>query len=205
MNRNEIPTKTTDLRKFAKALGLKGLSSANKATLLPAIEAEFDRREAAEKPAPKKNRKPQSRAASTGGTCEVCKIAKVNRKTQGSDSTMCTVCFEEAGIENEHQDGEHEAGTHFGCPMCFPVEVPEGPRTTTSYRFAVAALRRGWKVEIFANVGSDAFRVVATKDGEEIALTWRAGAFQYYTKESFRTREGKKSLILNASQAHRYL
>lgn len=207
MTRNEIPAKTTDLRKFAAKLGLKGMSSANKATLTAAINEHFDKVEAEEaakaKPA-KKAKAPKTRKAESNGVCVVCKIAKINAKTQGADSTMCTTCFDEGGIENEHQDGVHEAGTHFGCPMCFPVTVPEGPRTTTSYRFMVAALRKGWSVEIvdLCEGDANAFQVTATKDDTEITLTWRNRAFQYYTKESYKAKGEKKALILNASQAH---
>jgi hypothetical protein len=212
-NRSETPAKTTDLRKFAASLGIKGMSSANKATLTEVIGAHFDKIEKIEAEAakPAKAKKVPSASTRNNGICDVCQTAKVNKKTQGLDSSMCLPCFEEAGIENEHLDGLHTDDPSAECPMCFPVTVPNGPQTLTSRKFVLAALRKGWKVEITDLSESSpenptgAFEVRAEKDGSEIVLTFRDRAFQYYSKESFRTSGGKRALLLNASQAHKYL
>lgn len=48
-----MPTTATALRKYAQELGEKGMSSASKATLVPAITEELERRAAVEKAAAK--------------------------------------------------------------------------------------------------------------------------------------------------------
>lgn len=54
-------------------------------------------------------RKAVSDAKTSKGKCEVCGVRRIDRKTQGRDSTMCGPCFEYAGWENIHSDNGHEA------------------------------------------------------------------------------------------------
>lgn len=89
MTETKIPTTTVELRKFAQQLGLKGLSSANKATLVPAVTAEVERREA-EKAAKKAAKAPAK-----------AKAPKVERRRYSAD--------ELAGYENHHSDNGHDA------------------------------------------------------------------------------------------------
>ena len=53
-------------------------------------------------------------------TCHVC--TKVTRDVSGEGSTeLCAECFDEAGLENEHFDGYHDAdqeGPNDHCPHC---------------------------------------------------------------------------------------
>ncbi len=53
--------------------------------------------------------------------CTSCR--KMTRETGDSESSveMCKQCYYEAGLENEHQDGYHDAddlGPNTDCPMC---------------------------------------------------------------------------------------
>jgi hypothetical protein len=49
-------------------------------------------------------------------SCERRKlISEWDRDSNGVD--LCMVCYEEAGLENEHQDGHHTELVP-GCPMC---------------------------------------------------------------------------------------
>ena len=36
---------------------------------------------------------------------------------------LCTACYEEAGLENEHRDGEHDEHDDPNCPMCQDARV----------------------------------------------------------------------------------
>lgn len=51
-------------------------------------------------------------------TCRVC--GKRTRETGDSESFvfLCAACYEEAGWENEHQDGYHEDQPNPSCPFC---------------------------------------------------------------------------------------
>lgn len=40
----------------------------------------------------------------------------------------CAICFEEAGIENEHQDGNHTEAGDSACPMCPNYVNPRGEK-----------------------------------------------------------------------------
>ena len=56
-------------------------------------------------------------------TCPVCekKIgnSKVERENRYYNNTkLCSKCFEEAGLENDHQDGHHDGEFNDECPMC---------------------------------------------------------------------------------------
>ena len=45
---------------------------------------------------------------------------KQTRETGSSESyvDLCLACYDEAGIENQHQNGEHEEERDADCPMC---------------------------------------------------------------------------------------
>ena len=91
----DLPTTTVALRQVAKELGLKGLGSANKATLLPAITAEMERRA----PAPAKK---------APKMCVVCGKRRPTAKNGPGFNDQCDPCHEEGGgWENTHSDGGH--------------------------------------------------------------------------------------------------
>jgi hypothetical protein len=50
--------------------------------------------------------------------CECC--GKETRETGDGESSvnLCAKCYYEAGIENEHLDGEHKIKPHPDCPLC---------------------------------------------------------------------------------------
>jgi hypothetical protein len=50
--------------------------------------------------------------------CDVCQ-EPIGRGHDGVSAGICEICWEEAGWENEHQDGGHEPGERTDCcPMC---------------------------------------------------------------------------------------
>ena len=94
----ELPTTAIALRTFAKELGLKGMSSANKTTLVPAITEELERRAAAEKA-----------AAKSGKLCSICGKRRPTTKNGKDFKDQCDPCHIEAGWENTHGDANHAA------------------------------------------------------------------------------------------------
>jgi hypothetical protein len=93
MNLSEL--KTTDLRKVARDLEIKGMSSANKATLIPAIEAKQAEFEAIAKPSRMQSRR-----------CVSCETRPATKESP--EGQLCKLCLEEAGWENTHSDQGHE-------------------------------------------------------------------------------------------------
>jgi hypothetical protein len=57
-----------------------------------------------------------------GSGCYTCvSCGKLTRDDGNGDSVhcrLCTKCFEESGLENEHSDGGHAPGSCAGCPTC---------------------------------------------------------------------------------------
>jgi hypothetical protein len=45
-----------------------------------------------------------------------------NAGSNGLD--LCAKCFDEAGLENEHQDGMHDGESAEGCPFCAKTAKP---------------------------------------------------------------------------------
>lgn len=73
----------------------------------------------------------KSTSIKVGQLCPICNEAKITRgdlaEAKMNDWNGCRFCFEEAGLENEHQDGYHDAdndvydenyGPNANCPMC---------------------------------------------------------------------------------------
>lgn len=209
----ELNTLTAvELRKLAAKHGIKGAAKGRKADLIPAIVAKIQE----ELPAlPTEEVAKENKRRATAKVCEVCKSAKIDRKTQGKDSTMCRECFDAAGLENEHADGEHADAPVQGCPDCPKIEdaPAAGEINYISHpkanKFANAAKAAGWDVNVTSHGlenGKPSFTVEATKDGQRIELEWTAGKYNYYGHGSFhQDANGKKRFVLNASQGHSYL
>lgn len=61
-------------------------------------------------------------AAAKKRTCTYCSIRLTAKNSEKFNDGYCNACFEQAGIENDHQDGNHEAGSEMTtCPMCNPA------------------------------------------------------------------------------------
>ena len=53
----------------------------------------------------------------TAKTCPFCSIALTkNNRCTDPDFAGCELCFEEASLENEHQDGFHDEEAKVECP-----------------------------------------------------------------------------------------
>lgn len=206
----ELNTLTAvQLRKLAAKHGIKGAAKGRKADLIPAIVAKIQE----ELPTlPTEEVKQENKRRATAKKCEVCQTAKIDRKTQGKDSTMCRDCFDAAGLENEHADGAHEDAPAYGCPDC-PTDEPKTEVIVLAHpkasKFANAAVAAGWTVHVTSHGledGKPSFTVEATRNGERIELEWTAGKYNYYGHGSFHVdAAGKKRYVLNASQGHSYL
>jgi hypothetical protein len=207
----ELATLTAvELRKLAAKHGIKGAAKGRKADLIPAIVAKIQE----ELPAlPTEEVAQENKRRATAKKCEVCGKAKIDRKTQGADSTMCRDCFDAAGLENEHADGAHDDAPAYGCPDCPTDDAPVTDVIVLAHpkasKFANAAVAAGWAVTVTGHGSEDgkpSFTVEATKDGQRIELEWTAGKYNYYGHGSFHIdANDKKRFILNASQAHTYL
>lgn len=183
----------TDLRKAFSARGIKGFSSANRATFTAAIEAaevEAYAEDAARTPvAPKPAKK---------GTCEDCgrKVGK------SGHPTLCKSCYDYAGWENNHSDEGHANGegeSQDDCPVCHPeldprtarksgrsrlgmVIIAKGDETHKSNTFKVAAEAAGWTVNIQVEEyeeGNTRHYATATKGEDSISLAWEGRAYDY--------------------------
>lgn len=208
----ELATLTAvQLRKLAATHGIPGAAKGRKADLITAITAKIQE----ELPAlPTEKVAKENKRRATAKVCEVCQTAKIDRKTQGKDSTMCRDCFDQAGLENEHADGAHEDAPVQGCPDCAThpdaaaaeVFVLAHPKAS---KFATAASQAGWTVNVTSHGlenGKASFTVEATRGSERIELEWTAGKYNYYGHGSFHVdAAGKKRYVLNASQGHSYL
>jgi NAD-dependent SIR2 family protein deacetylase len=53
--------------------------------------------------------------------CESCGVLSwASRQNDTANQALCTACFDAAGWENSHQDGNHEPGSEPLCPICDP-------------------------------------------------------------------------------------
>jgi hypothetical protein len=53
--------------------------------------------------------------------CESCGVLSwASRQNDTANQALCTACFDAAGWENSHQDGNHEPGSDPECPICDP-------------------------------------------------------------------------------------
>ncbi|ADU06422.1 hypothetical protein ML5_0880 [Micromonospora sp. L5] len=186
----EIATTTTGLRKQARELGIKGMGSANKATLLPLVTAEVTRRNAEELAAAKaeaekaaSEAKPAPAKKADKG-CRSCGVRNVG--TGSGDSTdrdaaraveLCVPCHEEAQWENAHSDHGHDAlpedaAERAGCWICYP----ELNRASADYKGRYGTSRAGMKVNVTRKMTSrqkaelvaqqlTAFKISEQRDG----------------------------------------
>lgn len=243
---NLVNFTTVQLRKIvASEYGIKGMSSARKADLLAAIYAAEVERAKVEEVATEieKGSTPQEALATVdakpadvakrdgkgkvrGTKCQVCGTAKIDKKTQGRDSTMCTDCYDYAGWENSHTDEAHEKnGADADCPVCahlatLDAEEDAKPAAKKSgkakkvenatdaspkaLRFAEDARKAGWDAEVTVS-GSLSLTVAVCADGRSIELVW-AGSVYAYDLSKFKTvANAKGSKIRNASAARMIL
>lgn len=168
---------------------------------LAALEAEQDAK-------PAKPAKPVRKSTK----CQVCGAKKIDKKTQGRDSTMCTDCYDYAGWENTHTDEAHEeVGADPECPVCEkvapinptnvdPTEI-ENPKAA---RFAADAVAAGWKVASATVAGEATTLTVLGGAGTWIQICWNGKVFSY-DETSHKTDDGKVRKIRNASAARMIL
>lgn len=138
-----------------------------------------------------------------GKLCAECGQRKIDRKTQGRDSTMCRPCFDIAGLENEHVDGFHDEEAVAGCPQCPQVSASEV--SAKALKFEKIAREAGWSaLARNAADGTGTSFVTAEKDGQKIEMHWLEGVYQYDL--SGYVAPGHRSIkIRNASAARKLL
>lgn len=100
-----------------------------------------------------KQTKKADKARTVKTPCVVCG-ARPKSKNINENPELCSVCFEEAGIENDHMDGNHAPGTERKhCPIC---------RAMTSE----VKIGRWWYPVVSVAVGTNEVYVAYTaKDG----------------------------------------
>lgn len=222
--------KTVELRKLARAeFGIKGMSSARKEQLVPAILAAQDTVAEAldkaqeegwtggmKKAAPKLAKAVRTeKGVVKGQLCQICGEKKIDRKTQGRDSTMCTGCFEYAGWKNTHTDESHEGTENLalreGCPVCEQMGLPTSAPVSDgispkAVRFEQEARKAGWNaLARVAADGSGTSVVTATSQtGETIELHWNGRVYDYDASKF--TATGHRAVkVRNASAARKIL
>lgn len=170
-------TGTVGLRKLAKELGLKGMSSARGAELRAAIVPLQIQAVEAERVL----RREQNQAVAAKSLCVVCsrrpRSTKAQRRAEGiggSDfADICIPCYRESGWENTHSDAGHaeilaqpesertieEQDEIRGCWICFP-ELNEAnadyvAKSGTS-RQGQVVVAKGDKARIFSDAAEAA-------------------------------------------------
>jgi len=202
-----------ELRKAAAELGIKGASKGRKADLIVEIMKLVDAakaeaaKQAETKPAPRR------------GGCEDCG-RRVNKNVHPD---ICEVCYDYAGWENTHQDGDKGPEGHEACPICHPeldkrftrregrsragMEiVAKGTEIHKSETFKAAAEAAGWTVEIHTETyegGNTRHYADATKDGNAIQLAWEGRAYDYPASSA--RIGGKDRKVRNLKEALRLL
>lgn len=216
----ELPKTATALRALAKELGLKGLSAANKGTLVPAITEELERRAAAEKA-----------AAKAGKLCSICGKRRPTSKNGKDFRDQCDPCHIEAGWENAHSDANHaailavdpadrtaEQGHEIaGCWICFP-ELNRAQREPAAGRSRAGQVihAKGDKPGVFQEAAETAgyvakredsetgrTTVTATRGDDSITMVWNGKAYDY--PNSSATLGGKARKVRNLAEALRLL
>jgi hypothetical protein len=129
MNETWKTLKTTELRSLARDLGIKGMSSANKATLIPAIETVYAEIEAAAKAA-------KAPKAPKGKRCEICGVRPIGKVARGDSFDYCDACYEEANWENTHSDSGHDE-----VPTIEEIEDPNAEWTDETDKANALAVR----------------------------------------------------------------
>jgi hypothetical protein len=250
---------TVALRKMASEYGIKGMSSARKADLLAAIEikeielAQIEelaaviagKAKAAKKSVAKRDldqsdvdadgeMAADAKPAKKSTKCNVCGTRKIDKKTQGRDSTMCAPCYDYAGWENSHNDNGHDAiqgsetPEHIeemrGCLVCLgldPAKEDAKPAKATkktvakpakivdgenpkAARFAADAVAAGWKVGSIKKVGNVTTVIVLAGGGEYVQIAWD-GTQCVNTGTTHKGTDGKVRKVRNASAARKIL
>jgi hypothetical protein len=196
--------KTVELRKMAsKEYGIKGMSSARKEQLVPAILAVVEQRKADE-PAPKPAKAVRTAKGVKGKVCAGCGQKPVDQKTQGRDSILCTECFEKGSLENEHADGLHDGAPVDGCPDCVPAKA-DSSISPKALRFEQEARAAGWSALTRLSADGGISLVTArASDGRELELRW-AGKVCVDGQNFLKRADGKRVKVRNASAARKIL
>ena len=215
----------TDLRKAFTAQGIKGFSSANRATFTAAIEA-AEVAAYAEDAA----RKPVAAPVAKKGSCNVCGKRRAAKNLNG----QCEPCFEEGGWENTHNDSNHEgdegdAADREDCWICHPelnraqaepkagrsragmVILAKGSEVHKSQTFKVHAEISAWTVQILGSVigdggegdGEERWVAIARRGDDVIELAWNGRAYDYHSSSAFLN--GKSRKVRNLKEATRLL
>ena len=114
--------------------------------------------------------------AKSAKLCVVCTSRRRSTK-QGENPELCSKCFEEAGYENDHYDGNHDAGSlPTKCPLCKTGEHASEAAINAAIAAGEAATETSWEIKIgrwwypvteAANLYNDIFAVVyVDKKGE---------------------------------------
>ena len=206
-----------ELRKAAAELGIKGASKGRKADLIAEIMklVEAAKAEAAKQAEVKPVKK---------GTCEDCGKRRISKLVVGPN--LCDVCYDYAGWENTHQDGDTGPEDHESCPICHPeldkryvvregrsragMEiVARGTEVHKAETFRVAAEAAGWTVKImdtFAETEGDGpirYYADAHRGNDAIQLAWEGRAYDYPSSSA--RIGGKDRKVRNLKEALRLL
>lgn len=197
---------STDLKAYAKEIGVKRAASDTKADLTAKVLAKVDelRREAQEIAAMKAKAKIRTKVetAARAPKAKACTQQPCTRKVTEND--MCTPHNEEGMWENTHEDEGHEnltgleddADQMYACWVCHPElnEATAAPRKSTS-KAGMVILAKGTyhhKSELVRkaieeaggeivkiNHKDDKTQLLATFNGIEIVAGWTGDAFDY--------------------------
>lgn len=192
---------TAEIVDYAKQVAQDKIDAAADAKLneeAEALAAKIDAGNANAKPARKSTK------------CQVCQSAKIDRKTQGRDSTMCEPCYDYAGWENTHSDDNHEeVGADADCPVCAKTSDAQPATEVTEIknpkaaRFAADAVAAGWKIAS-ATVSGETTTLTVLGGGEWIQICWNGTQFDYLAT-SHKNAKGKVLKVRNASAARKIL
>lgn len=130
--------------------------------------------------------------------CANCGKRRIDKRTQGADSTLCTVCFEFAGRENEHLDGHHDDIPVVGCPDC--AEVTPAMPVAKAVKFAEFAKANGWSALARTSPNGATSIVSARRGDEEIFIFWDGNACRN-TGTTHKGLDGKVRKVRNANAA----
>jgi hypothetical protein len=193
-------TGTVALRKLARELDLKGLSSARGEAIRAAIQEAWTAAQPVKmKKVPLHTATPGSYAlvpetnptvkrdrtgrpvSPKSGSCNVCEKRRAMKGTNG----QCEPCFEEGGWENTHNDAGHadfdlakltekQAEEVFGCWICYP-ELNKAKRPVREGRSRAGMVIVATGTEVHK---SEIFKTAAEAAGWKVEIT--SGGEDYY-------------------------
>lgn len=204
-----------ELRKLGGQCEIKGASKGRKDELMAQLVTIQQGQLEAAKQAEVKATAPRK------GICEDCGKRRISKLVVGPN--LCDVCYDYAGWENTHQDGDEGPEDHETCPICHPeldkryvvregrsragMEiVAKGTEIHKSETFKAAAEAAGWTVQVHTETyegGNTRHYADATKDGNAIQLAWDGRAYDYPASSA--RINGKDRKVRNLKEALRLL